>query len=355
MIRTGIIQFLIFIVVLVAVFAFYGQRTRGLVRAPSSPAPTSSISRASAGVKEGYNEASTGERAYTIKRKGDEEKKPKKPGDVGKNEGTGSAKPEVLEKMRAWKRKQNAASNDCDTTITTSTTITMESEAMEGPRQMPTMYDMAMARSTTRERRDFIAGISRRKLCFHHIPKTGGTNFGLKKIFKVLFNWKELENGEMPLHIGPLLGPDVTYERMGHSGDPRGCIDGAVITILRDPKERYLSAYRNSKAIGKVCVLGSNKYEEQCACCGVKYSDLLAVGFKRDAVSVIDFLKPEIIEENQMAKMLLGEEVVSYCRDHHLDETCRSIIRHRLLSNYLLVRLVLHMIGCVFVLLYISY
>eukprot|EP00889_Picochlorum_renovo_P000085 jgi/Picre1/27115/NNA_000085.t1 len=178
MIRTGIIPFFIFIVVLVAVFAFYGQRTRGLVRAPSSSAPTSSKST---GAKKDYNEASTGERTYAITKKGKEQEK--KPGDVGKNDGTGSptSKPEVLEKIRAWKRKQNTGSNDYDTTA-----VKAEKEGMDGPRQMPTMYDMAMAQSTTPERRDFIAGMSRRKLCFHHIPKTGGTNFGFKNYFRVI-------------------------------------------------------------------------------------------------------------------------------------------------------------------------
>ena len=322
MVRTRIVLFLILVVVLAVMFALYsGQRTRGLVLGPVS---------SSTGVKEKRDT------------KSGEEKRDTKRGDVGRNDGTGTgrAMPEVLEKMRAWKRRQSGALDDGTTTATTTTSRSrMKDDVMEDRGLLPpTMYDMAMALSGTDERRDFIAGMSRRKLCFHHIPKTGGTNFGFQNIFKVLFNWKDLENGEMPLHIGPLLGPEVTYETMGHSGDPHGCIDGAVITILRDPKERYLSAYRNSKAIGKTCVLGSDKYEEQCACCGVTYSDMLAIAFKRDAVSVTDFLQPEIIEENQMSKMVLGEEVVSYCRDRDLDDTCTHMIQHRLHSNYLLVR-----------------
>ena len=300
MMRTRIVLFLIFVVVLAVMFALYsGQRTRGLVRGSVS--------------------SSTGVKEKREKKRG-EANRDKKRGDVGRNDGTGTAL------------------DDGTTTATTTSRSRMKDDVMEDYGLLPTMYDMAMAVSGTDERRDFIAGMSRRKLCFHHIPKTGGTNFGFQNIFKVLFNWKDLENGEMPLHIGPLLGPEVTYETMGHSGDPHGCIDGAVITILRDPKERYLSAYRNSKVIGKACVLGSDKYEEQCACCGVAYSDMLAIAFKRDAVSVTDFLQPEIIEENQMSKMVLGEEVVSYCRDRDLDDTCTHMIQHRLRSNYLLVR-----------------
>jgi hypothetical protein len=56
-----------------------------------------------------------------------------------------------------------------------------------------TIFDAAMAIDDIQSRRQFLAAISRKKVCFHHVPKTGGTNFVFKGMFKALFHWQQLE------------------------------------------------------------------------------------------------------------------------------------------------------------------
>jgi hypothetical protein len=138
------------------------------------------------------------------------------------------------------------------------------------------------------------------------------------------------------MHLGPLLGSDTRYERMGHSNGPDGCRDGKVITIIRDPSERYLSAYRNAKDIGETCKFGASRQEEKCECCGTNYKDELAIGFKRNEIGVIDFLQPDFIPANQMTRMLLGSDAIDYCQKHD-EAMCKWMIRHELLSHFLMV------------------
>jgi hypothetical protein len=56
-----------------------------------------------------------------------------------------------------------------------------------------TIFDAAMAIDDIQSRRQFLAAISRKKVCFHHVPKTGGTNFVFKGMFQALFHWQQLE------------------------------------------------------------------------------------------------------------------------------------------------------------------
>ena len=56
-----------------------------------------------------------------------------------------------------------------------------------------TIFDAALKIDDIQSRREFLAAISHKKVCFHHVPKTGGTNFVFKGMFKALFHWQELE------------------------------------------------------------------------------------------------------------------------------------------------------------------
>ena len=205
-----------------------------------------------------------------------------------------------------------------DTFLATAPDDTIVSKALRVPR--------------AEDRRFYVETYSDR-ICFHHVPKTGGTNFVFMPSFKAVFHWKEFED-KNKVHQGSLLGEWMAYTREGHAGHPT-CKDGMIVSLLRDPVERYLSAYRNAEEVGLSCDLNAKNFAKQCECCGVNYNWKLALAFRTGQMGIIEFLDRKYIPDNQMTRMLLGNKVVDICKK--FPQKCREVILHKLKANFLLV------------------
>lgn len=158
------------------------------------------------------------------------------------------------------------------------------------------------------------------KLCFHHIPKTGGTNFRQSPAFRKVFN-----------ELGTFRNMETKV--FGH-GPPK--CSRARITIIRDPIERVISAYEHSRRIALHCIPGEKHEDLKCACCGVDFrKDNLTEKFKSGQMTLKDFVESEYIPKNQMSSFVLGEDVLQACNvDKFL---CERIIRTLLCSEYVMV------------------
>mmetsp|Transcript_6904 Transcript_6904/g.13755 ORF Transcript_6904/g.13755 Transcript_6904/m.13755 type:complete len:344 (+) Transcript_6904:114-1145(+) len=166
------------------------------------------------------------------------------------------------------------------------------------------------------------------EICFHHIPKTGGTNFRLSSAFKKVFSEKWLPVSSTR---------NISLVESGHAKGPI-CPRGITISIIRDPVERYLSAYEHSREIALSCNLVDPKNDgEKCACCGIKFSNDLVEGFRSNTITIRQFFHGGYAVDNQMSRMLLGNELVELCkRDFSL---CKSFMNWSLRSKYLLIGL----------------
>jgi len=215
-------------------------------------------------------------------------------------------------------RKGHSKKEFFDTFLATAPDDTIVSKALHVPR--------------AEERRFYVETYSDR-ICFHHVPKTGGTNFVFMPSFKAVFHWKEFED-KNKVHQGSLLGEWMTYTREGHAGHPT-CKDGMIVSLLRDPVERYLSAYRNAEQVGLSCNLQTKDFAKQCECCGVNFNWKLALAFRTGNMGIIEFLNRNYIPDNQMTRMLLGNKVVDICKK--FPQRCREVILHKLKANFLLL------------------
>lgn len=216
------------------------------------------------------------------------------------------------------KRKGHSKKELFDSFLATAPDDTIVSKALRVPR--------------AEERRFYIETYSDR-ICFHHVPKTGGTNFVFMPSFKAIFHWKEFED-KNKVHQGSLLGEWMSYTREGHAGHPT-CKDGMIVSLLRDPIERYLSAYRNAEQVGLSCDLQAKDFTKQCECCGVNYNWKMALAFRTGTMGIIEFLNRKYIPDNQMTRMLLGNKVVDICKK--FPQKCREVILHKLKANFLLL------------------
>ena len=131
-------------------------------------------------------------------------------------------------------------------------------------------------------------------------------------------------------------------------------MNGKVVTVIRDPMERMVSAFHNSKKTAETCDLdatdwsapiGSEGYALTCDCCGVLHFRELVLKFNnQEDLGLLDFLVEEHMPKNQMSRQLLGWSIVDYCEgvaDPTVEDArmgrCRQIIRSRLLEHFIIL------------------